>query len=109
MKWAAEWSGGYPCLCSGKWTLFKDGEEIKVKIPFQNEPAYTYGEHSMWYFDEDYIETFDSYEDGMEEKGWISKNKKYLEKVTKDKKEWSKIYKAFQENDWRYGDCGGCI
>lgn len=28
MNYKAEWSGCYPCLCYGTWTLFKDGEDV---------------------------------------------------------------------------------
>lgn len=48
-KWATEWSGRYPNLCSGKWSLYRDGVLLDVDIPFNGEsqfdskPAYTSG------------------------------------------------------------------
>lgn len=107
--WYADWSGNYPCLCSGEWTLYHNGEEIDVKIPFQNDPANTFGEYSEWYFDEDYIENERYYEDGLDEEEWIKENIEYLKQVTDDNKQYEYIYKAFQENDWRYGSCMGCV
>lgn len=29
----AEWSGEWPCLCHGKWTLKVDGKDVSEKIP----------------------------------------------------------------------------
>ena len=107
--WYASWSGSYPCLCHGEWTLYHNGEEIYVEIPFQNEPADTFGEYIEWYFDEDYIENEKYYEDGLDEEEWIKENIEYLKQVTDDNKQYEYIYKAFQENDWRYGSCMGCV
>lgn len=107
--WYASWSGSYPCLCFGEWTLYYNGEEIDAEIPFQNEPADTFGEYIEWYFDEDYIENEKYYEDGLDEEEWIKENIEYLKQVTDDNKQYEYIYKAFQENDWRYGSCMGCV
>lgn len=107
--WYASWSGSYPCLCFGEWMLYHNGEEIDVEIPFQNEPADTFGEYIEWYFDEDYIENEKYYEDGLDEEEWIKENIEYLKQVTDDNKQYEYIYKAFQENDWRYGSCMGCV
>lgn len=29
----AKWSGLYPCLCSGEWTLKVNGKDVSDKIP----------------------------------------------------------------------------
>ena len=52
MKVEANWSGGYPNLCSGKWTLFIDGKDMSDKIPKDliNEPMYTNGIYPSWQF-----------------------------------------------------------
>ena len=42
-KYYAEWSGRYPCLCCGEWTLFIDGKPCEVVIPFQGDCADTFG------------------------------------------------------------------
>lgn len=44
-EWVAEWSGSYPSLCCGEWTLYHNEEEVDVSIPFQGHPADTYGEY----------------------------------------------------------------
>ena len=107
-KYRANWSGSYPCLCSGEWTLFKNEIEIKEPIPFQNNPANTYGVYSEWHFDENWIEQFEDYEDGLLCTEWCKEYKDYLSKIA-PMDEWDKIYYAFQENDWRHCECGGCI
>lgn len=107
--WYASWSGSYPCLCFGEWTLYHNGEKIDVEIPFQNEPANTYNKYAQWHFGEDYIENEKYYEDGLDEEEWIKENIEYLKQVTDDNKQYEYIYDAFQENDWRYGSCMGCV
>ena len=110
MKVEAKWSGSYPNLCSGKWTLFIDGKDMSDKIPkdLKNEPMNTYSTYSEWYF-KNWSETWDDYKDGLECEDWIKENKEWLNKITTDKCEQEDIYYAFQLNDWRHGSCGGCI
>lgn len=109
VKWEAHWSGGWPALCVGEWALYEDGKEVDVEIPFQGESACTFGSHCQWYFNSDWLEEFEEYEDGEEEEDWIESNKQYLREVTEDETQWPLIYKAFQAEDFREGECGGCI
>ena len=44
-EYATEWTGCWPCLCAGEWRLYKDGDILDVDIPFQESPAYTFGEY----------------------------------------------------------------
>ena len=53
MSWSAEWSGSFPNLCSGTWTLYKDDIPLDTSIPFQNEEAGTFGEYATWSFGSD--------------------------------------------------------
>lgn len=122
MGWTTKWSGAWPCLCFGEWSLFKpDGTEIDPKtIPFNDyvyedgewwsdpTPAYTEGEYETWYFGEDYLEEWETYKDGYCCDIWIEKNREWLESIA-DPSEFEDIYKAFQENDFRNNSCGGCV
>ena len=105
--YTTEWTGTYPNLCSGEWTLFKYSEKVDVEIPFQGNPANTFGIYSEWWF-ENWSEVFGDYEDGLSCEEWCKENKDYLEKVA-PKSDWPLVFEAFQENDWRHGSCGGCI
>lgn len=107
-EYRAEWTGCYPTLCYGDWTLYKNEIEITEPIPFQGNPANTHGFYSQWYFDEDWCEQFEDYEDGLLCTEWCEENKDYLSKIAPSS-DWNKIYAAFQEFDWRHGECGGCI
>lgn len=117
-----EWSGGYPNLCSGEWTIFYN--DIKLTIPVQDEDSYynrrtedmgTAGEYSRWYFDENYSEETEYYQDGLECGDWIVDNKDWLDEMFDEHKipkgffTYHQLFKAIQEQDWRSGSCGGCI
>lgn len=107
----ANWSGNYPCLCIGTWTLTIDGKDYTDHIPREivNEPMYTFGTYSKWYFDDEWQEEFEDYEDGLSSVDWIAANDEWLSTITDDYNLKSRIYFAFNENDFRYGSCGGCI
>ena len=107
-KYEAKWSGAYPCLCCGAWELFIDDKLCEVEIPFQGEPADTYGEYSEWHFDDNWCEQFDFYQDGLSMDAWCEEYKDYLSKIA-PVSDWGLVYCAFQEDDWRHGSCGGCI
>ena len=111
MKVEAKWSGGYPCLCYGEWTLFIDGKDMSDKIPkdLRNESMNTNGVYLSWHFESDWEVEWNDYEDGLEREDWIKENKEWLDNITTDKCEQEDIYYAFQLNDWRHGSCGGCI
>lgn len=108
-EWKAEWTGKYPCLCDGEWKLYKNGIEVEIEIPFQKEPANTFGKYQEWWFDKDGDESWSNYVDGFNEKEWIEENRDWLSFLSNDENELRKIYHAFQKNDWRYNSCGGCI
>ena len=107
-KWYADWSGSWPCLCSGIWTLYKNGEKVDTQIPFEEDDAGTYGEYYAWHFDEDYCEEFDLYYDGMNAEAWIKEYRDWLSTFA-DEDEFEDIFEAFQARDFRSNSCGGCI
>lgn len=106
-EWDARWSGCWPNLCSGEWTLYRDGEKVDVEIPFQGTPADTFGVYSRWYF-VGWIENFEDYESGMEAEQWCDCYGDWLSSFAPEE-EWEAVYEAFQCEDWRYGSCEGCI
>lgn len=107
----ANWSGSWPCLCHGLWTLEVDGVDVSDKIPEDIRGVHmgTYGTYEEWHFDEHYSEVFEDYDDGLEEGEWIAENDYWLDTITHDYNVKSQIFKAIQEQDFRAGSCGGCI
>ena len=105
------WSGRFPNLCSGSWTLRIDGTDYSNMIPdeLKNSCMDTYGVYSSWEFDEHWMEYQDSYCDGLEETDWIRKNKSWLRDITPAPDLQKQIFRAFQKIDFRPGSCGGCI
>lgn len=118
-EFVTEWTGRYPTLCSGIWHLYRDGEEINVKdIPFNYDdcdpewfharPAETFGTYSLIYFGRDFEERYEEYADGLSVEEWIEKYRDWLETIAEEA-DFSKVYAAFQENDFRHTSCGGCL
>lgn len=107
-NWEAKWSGSYPSLCCGEWTLYMDGRVVDTEIPFQRNCADTYGVYDEWFFGEDYDEQWYSYSDGLKCEMWCDTYKDWLSTIAEES-EWSNIYDAFNVEDWRIGSCGGCI
>lgn len=103
-----KWSGGYPNLCSGEWTLIIDGVDHSDTIPFQGEPANTLGEYQRWRFAANYSEEFYRVESGKDAKEWCVEHSEWLEAIAPEK-DWQEIFEAFRAQDWRYCSCGGCI
>lgn len=108
---SAHWSGGYPTLCFGEWTLEIDGKNVSNKIPvdLKNSPMNTAGTYSRWHFNKNWMEETDYYDDGLEIDDWIDANNDWLNNITKDYALKERIFYAIQEQDFRPGSCGGCI
>lgn len=106
----AEWSGSYPCLCHGKWTLKINGKNVSDLIPeeLRESEMNTYGTYESWHF-ENWMEVFEDYEDGLDCDEWIEENKYWLDTITEDLNTQMEIYHAINKQDWRAGSCGGCI
>lgn len=106
----AKWSGSYPCLCNGKWTLIVDGEDVSEKIPeeLRNTDMGTFGTYSSWHF-ENWMEVFNDYVDGSVCEDWIKENKYWLKTITSDESIYPRIFDAINKEDFRSGSCGGCI
>ena len=106
----AKWSGSYPCLCHGEWTLIVNGKNVNSLIPdeLKNSSMGTYGTYQSWHF-EDWNEVFEDYEDGLMCDEWIVENKYWLDDITDDYNIQTEIFYAISEEDFRHGSCGGCI
>lgn len=104
----SEWTGSYPNLCYGEWKLYKNGDEVNTEIPFRYTSADTFGTYHRWYFNSDWHEEWEDYEDGLPEQEWIANHQKWLRTIA-PKTDWPSIYHAFAANDFREGECGGCI
>lgn len=102
----AEWTGSYPCLCSGEWRLTIGGVDWSNAIPIEKRYGEmgTYGVYRSWHF-EDWEEIFEDYEDGLEFDEWIAENPWVAELPAAPQD----VYYAIQAQDWRHGECGGCI
>lgn len=111
MKIEAKWTGDYPNLCSGQWILKVNNIDVSQLIPeeLRNEPMNTHRTYQCWYFNSNWEEKWDSYEDGLECKDWIENNKYWLDEITSIYSIQKEIYYAINSQDWRYGECGGCI
>ena len=109
-KVKAKWSGSYPTLCFGKWTLEVDGKDVSYLIPEDKckRPMDTFGMYQTWYF-KNWIEQFESYESGLEVDEWILENQDWLDNITTDYNIQKQIFYAISEQDFRVGSCGGCI
>ena len=107
----ATWSGRFPCQCLGEWKLYVNDIDVSDKIPeeLRYAPMNTYGTYSQWHFNKDWLEKWESYNDGLERDDWIQKNDNCLSEIVSNYDEKESIYDAFQFEDWRHGECGGCI
>ena len=106
----AKWSGSYPCLCYGKWTLKVNGKDVSSMIPkeLRESSMNTYGTYQTWHF-EDWLEVFEDYEDGLDCDDWIMENKSWLDTITTELDTQREIYCAISAQDFRSGSCGGSI
>lgn len=106
----ANWSGSYPCLCCGKWTLIVNGSDVSRLIPegLRCSNMNTYKTYGEWSF-ENWSEVFEYYEDGLMCDDWIEENKYWLDVITNNSEIQKEIFYAINEKDWRHGSCGGCI
>ena len=123
MKFKTEWTGEYPSLCVGEWKLYREYEDILedgtkdigyddisnlIPEELKHEPMYTYGQYNSWYFDENYCEQFEDYTNGLDFEDWCIENEDWIHLIC-ESKVYRDLYEAFNEEDWRYESCGGCI
>lgn len=110
-----EWTGCYPCLCSGEWIIKYKGQKLNIPEDIKHDHMNTYGQYSRWYFDEEYCEYDEYYYDGLEKNEWIVENYEWVVPMFNEfdipvtPSLLSNLYHQINEEDWRSGSCGGCI
>ena len=109
-EFRAEWTGGYPSLCSGVWKLYVDEKDNSNLIPkcLRNYPMDTSGVYQAWHL-EDWEEMWESYEDGFECDDWIKENDFWINKIADCYDEKMALFRAFQSQDFSTCSCGVCI
>lgn len=111
------WSGRYPNLCSGQWTIKIDNMHLPIPEYFISSPMNTCGTYQSWHFESNWSEVWDSYDDGSDwfhENDWLHYAFECLAEGynliwTGDRNILREIYEEITEKDWRSGSCGGCI
>lgn len=86
----------------------KNGYDVSHSIPLElrNAPMHTFGVYKTYSLKPD--EHWSEYEDGLEE-DWIEENKWWITRLCDNKEEMAELYRAISAEDWRHGECGGCI
>lgn len=120
-KIKVDWSGSYPALCSGTWSIFIDEMELPIpESPICSNMG-TYGVYSSWHFNDDWSEEFEDYDDGESFSEWIEEDGIWLIYSLKNLADFyslkldyntnflERIYSKINECDFRGGSCGGCI
>ena len=110
-----EWTGCYPSLCFGEWIIKYNNQELNIPENIKEDNMNTHGSYAHWTFDEEYIEEWTYYEDGLDEEEWLQYNMEWIVpmfqefniEITNDLL--SELFEKIQEQDWRHGSCGGCI
>ena len=109
-----EWTGEWPRKCKGRWIFEVDGKDYRYLLPFANDdgvdlPADTFGEHELWDIDANGDREWFKYENGLDIDCWIDQNREWLTIITPHEDDWDYMFNAFQENDWRFKECAGCL
>lgn len=109
-EFRAEWSGSYPALCFGEWSLYKNDKDISKYIPKDLRESHmnTAGVYSEWHF-VDWMEEFSDYHSGLGCDDWIQENMEWLRQFCDTEEDFERVYMAFKKSDFRPNSCGGCI
>ena len=106
-----KWSGGRYSLCSGVWTIRRNGVDVSCLIPksLVNSHMNTRKRYYAWRFAKNWDEEWESYFDGLSAKKWVRKNHYWIRNICFSKEEEFELYHAINAVDWRHCSCGGCI
>lgn len=104
------WSGSWPCLCHGEWTIKKNGADVSDFIPedLRHDEMRTKNVYPQWYFDDNWCDQWEYREFGLDENDWIKENE-WIKDICDTREEMTELYAAIRENDWVHSSCGGCI
>ena len=99
------WSGTRYSICSGEWTIRRNGVDVSDLIPdgLRYDCMNTRKEYSYW------DDECESYFDGLSAKEWVRKNRYWIGKICANKEEEFQLYHAINALDWRCCSCGGCF
>ena len=104
-----EWTGSYPCLCSGRWVITIDGNDVSDCIPvdLQGSPMNTENDYRQWHF-EDWEVVWETVHQGLPFDAWLAKNQ-WVKSLPINSSQYEELYDAISYCDWIHGSCGGCI
>lgn len=111
----ASWSGRFPNHCSGRWSLYWDGEEIELPPDRVSEPMDTEGSYQEWDYGSDGDIEYSTYWNGVPFEVWAPENEHWLEPLFEKHgipytvNNLLELYEAFQAHDFRRMSCGGCF
>jgi hypothetical protein len=114
-KFKVDWSGGYPNLCSGVWTISYDGNDFILPDDKMKEPMGTAKEYDSWCFSDNWSEEWDSTYFGEEAGDWIMSNISWITpnfqrlNIPETLETYGLLYEEIKVYDWQLGSCGGCI
>ena len=106
---SVNYNGLYPTLCNGTLTIILNNQS-NIFTNFHNGFE-TEGTFKGWYFGEDLIEVWTTYEDGLPYEEWLNSKtyKTILAKIPAIVNHSEELYDKLVEIDFRSGSCGGCI
>ena len=112
-----DWTGCYPCLCSGEWKITTEHGTFNIPDENKNTDMNTYGQYSRWYFggDSGWEEQTEYYEDGLEFEDWIVTNQEWVTEnfqalgIDHIEDNYRELYEEIRDHDFRSGSCEGCI
>lgn len=106
---SVEWTGSFPCLCHGEWNIVIDGKKVELPEDIATSPMNTRKEYQRWYFTDDWMDEWETYEDGLTFEPWLDSNREWVDPLGLSDGEVRDLYEAIRSEDWRHGSCGGCI
>lgn len=105
----ARWTASGNNLCLGIWELDYRGRPLDIGAARREKDMGTYGIFSYIFPDDE------AFAEGLREDDWILENMDWVSElfashdIPIDEAHLRWFYQAVNAQDWRCGDCGGCI